>query len=78
MMRADSWVRIVQQVGGDLVAGADGAAVRARATGSTANHLDQMHYRQTGRYGRDQLPEDLSDKFTELLTTVLRLGVPVV
>jgi hypothetical protein len=48
-----------------------------RVVGRT-NHLDEMHYRQTGRYGRDPiLPEDLDEKFTELLATVNRLRVRV-
>lgn len=47
-----------------------------RATGR-ANHVDEMQYRQTGRYGRDPLPEDLSNRFTELLTSVHRLRVRV-
>ncbi len=33
-----------------------------------SEHFEEMRYRETGRYGRDQLPEELSDQFTALLT----------
>lgn len=48
-----------------------------RVTGRSS-HLDEMHYRNTGRYGRDPIfPEDLDEKFTELLGAVNRLRVRV-
>lgn len=42
-----------------------------------ARHADEMKFRETGRYGRDQLPGSLSDEFTELLTEIHRLRVRI-
>jgi hypothetical protein len=38
---------------------------------------DTMRHRETGRYGRDRLPDDLSEQFTELIAATNRLRVRV-
>jgi hypothetical protein len=40
-------------------------------------HIDEMRYRETGRYKRGTMPGGLSDGFTELVTNINRLRVRV-
>jgi hypothetical protein len=42
-----------------------------------SQHIDEMRYRETGKYGRGQLPDDLSDEFSELVGGINRLRVRV-
>lgn len=47
-----------------------------RNTG-TRQHIDEMHYRATGKYGREKYPEELSNEFTVLLTSINKLRVRI-
>ncbi len=47
-----------------------------RVTGRS-QFLDETRYRETGRYARDLLPEELSDRFTELITSINRVRVRI-
>jgi hypothetical protein len=42
-----------------------------------SQHIDEMRYRSTGLYGRDLLPEELSDGFTFLITSINKLRVRI-
>jgi hypothetical protein len=42
-----------------------------------ASFLDEKRFRETGRYARDQLPEELSDEFSELIGNLNRLCVRI-
>jgi hypothetical protein len=42
-----------------------------------SGHIDEMQYRESGKFARQQLPDDLSDQFTELLTGVRKLKVRI-
>ena len=47
-----------------------------RVSGRTT-HLDEMHYRKTGKYGREPIPEELSVEFSELIGGIHRLRVRI-
>jgi hypothetical protein len=47
-----------------------------RNTGK-CSHIDEMRYREIGRFGRDPYPDELSEEFTELLTSINRLRVRI-
>lgn len=42
-----------------------------------AGHVDEMRYRKDGQFRRELLPDELSDDFTELVTSINRLRVRI-
>jgi hypothetical protein len=50
---------------------------RLNRNAGRSRHIDEMRYRETGKYGRELSPDDLSDEFSELVGSVNRLRVRI-